>query len=255
MTDIVTASGSWAGRLLGEWDRQQALHRPYRESGVAVLVATARALLGGRPGTVLELGSGCGSVLARLRLALPDTRLLGADRDPVLMKIAAEVFRDDTGVQLVDTDLRDLATVCPPGTADVIVSCTTLHWLAEAELAAAYRAAYDLLAPGGAVINLDWMPAKSGEQYQTLAAAQLDEWSRTAEAQGALSWQQWWNLASEQPELHAEMQARSAAAFGRSAEFMPGYEWHESSLAAAGFTEVAEIWRAFDSAAVLALRR
>jgi hypothetical protein len=38
----------------------------------------------------------------------------------------------------------------------------------------------------------------------------------------------------------------------RPAEFMPDIAWHEQALRAAGFEATAEIWRAFDSAAVAA---
>lgn len=254
-TDSIREPGGWAEHLLSEWDRQQALHRPHREDGMAVLAGATRALLDGRTGTVVELGCGCGSVLARLRSHLPDTHLVGVDRDPVLLRIATEVFRNDREIRIVDGDFRDLASLSPVDNADIVVSCTTLHWLGEPDLKSVYRAAYRLLAPGGALINLDWMPAGEGQLYKRTAAAQLTNWLKEAESEGALSWRQWWSLASRQPELQNEIQARSASDFERPAEFMPDIGCHENLLIEAGFSEVAEIWRAFDSAAVLALRR
>ncbi|HEX9030565.1 MAG TPA: class I SAM-dependent methyltransferase [Streptosporangiaceae bacterium] len=257
IADSTRGAGTWAADLLREWDRQQALYRPHREGGLAVLATTAEAVLGGRDGVVVELGCGCGSVLARLRGRLPAVTLVGVDRDPVLLRIAAEVFSGDGRVLLIDGDLRDLdlADRLPGGTADVIVSCTTLHWVDGPELASIYRAACDLLAPGGAFVNLDWMPRSRGEMYRQAADAEMAVGLTQAESAGALSWQQWWQLAVARPELSDAVRRRDELSYERSAEFMPESGWHEQRLLDAGFAEAAEIWRAFDSAAVLAIKR
>jgi SAM-dependent methyltransferase len=243
--------------LVEVWDRQQARHRPERESGLRVMVDFVEAAVGGEGGLVVELGSGCGSVLRRLRERLPSASLVGIDKDPVLCRIAREVFASDAAVEVRQADMRALGPACglAAASAAAIVSCTSLHWLPAEDIQATYRCVHTILRPGGVFCNVDWMPLRSDQRLRTLADRYSDGHAARECAAGTPDWGEWWEAVrgvhwlTEAMRLRDAERARDAT---RPAEFMPDIAWHEQALRAAGFEATAEIWRAFDSAAVAA---
>jgi SAM-dependent methyltransferase len=139
----------------------------------------------------------------------------------------------------------------------MILSCTSLHWLQGEEVQAVYRQAHALLRAGGVFCNLDWMPVEGGRELRVLADAYGHNHEEREATAGSPSWQDWWEAAARVPWLADAVQARERARerdTSRPAEFMPGIRWHEQALLAAGFRATAEVWRVFDSAAVVAVK-
>ena len=221
------------------------------------MVDFVEAAVGGEGGRVIELGSGCGSVLRMLRERLPLASLIGIDKDPVLCRIAREVFASDGAAEVRQADMRDLGPACGFATASAgaIVSCTSLHWLPAEDIEATYRCAHAVLRPGGVFCNLDWMPLRSDQRLRTLADRYRYGRAARERAAGTPDWDEWWEAVRGVRWLTEEMRLRDAERVldaTRPAEFMPDVAWHEQALRAAGFEATAEIWRAFDSAAVVA---
>ena len=93
----------WRQRL-ATWDAQQDLYRPDREHALGAMSdVLASALLVERP-RVLDLACGCGAVTARILDALPSAQVVAIDRDPVLLRIAEEIWAGDPRVTFEQAD-------------------------------------------------------------------------------------------------------------------------------------------------------
>lgn len=243
--------------LLDSWDSQQALYRPGREAGFALLVdIVEQALPDQGSGLVVELGCGCGSVLRRIRQRLSRSQVIGADRDPVMLAIARAVLGDDENCRLLDADLLELPGVAElKGTRpNVVVATTTLHWLADPDLRSVYRWVAEHLRPGGVFVNLDWMPLAHSPAVSTMAEQLEHCHSQRQRDLGAQDWHGWWQTAEHQEWLGPHFEQRRSRSFDRSAEFTPDAEWHLQALTEAGFVEVDVAWRHLNSAMVVAVR-
>ncbi|MEW5990738.1 MAG: class I SAM-dependent methyltransferase [Chloroflexota bacterium] len=246
-------------RLLDSWDAQQARYRPDRELALrAMSDFVARSYADGTP-RVLDLACGCGSVTARLIESVPSAQVLGIDRDPVLLRIAREIWANDPRVAFEQADLRDAGWQKrhAGGQFDAVVTAASLHWFEPDDLAGLYRAIASTLVPGGLFLNLDWIPIAGAPALQRLCEESMRAWQwQVATQRGGSSspWQEWWALVLADPDLAAEATARSAMGLPRPAEFFADEDWHRSSLIAAGFAEAGVIWRS-SSSAIIAARR
>lgn len=110
----------------------------------------------GAPRNVLDLGSGTGTLLAKLREAYPDARLTGLDRDPVIIERARNKLqaRGIDDVEIVEGD----ATNPPfaPQSFDRVVSSLMFHHLTRTQKVAALRAVRELLTADGEFHLADW---------------------------------------------------------------------------------------------------
>jgi SAM-dependent methyltransferase len=111
-----------------------------------------------RPDTrlVVDIGSGPGAFLACFLEEFPGARGVWSDASEAMLARARDALaahRDRVEFRLAD--MTDLAGGGIPAGADVIVTSRAAHHLDRAGLAAFYRAAAQLLAPGGWLINLD----------------------------------------------------------------------------------------------------
>lgn len=247
-------------QLLVSWDTQQELYRPDRElalRAMCALVATAHP--GGTP-RVLDLACGCGSVTARLLDTLPSAHVVGIDRDPVLLRIAQEIWASDPRVVVEQADLRETGWQQRYGAAqfDAVLTAASLHWFEPEDLAALYRALASILPPGGLFANLDWIPIARAPALQRLCDASMGDWQRQVATQRAANpspWREWWAFVLADADLAAEAAARDAMALPQPAEFFADEDWHRSALTAAGFAEVGVIWRSLSSAVITARKR
>lgn len=251
-----SALSKWR-QLLVSWDTQQELYRPDRELGLRAmceLVASART--SGTP-RVLDLACGCGSVTARLLEALPSAHVVGIDRDPVLLRIAQEIWANDPRVVFEHADLREAGWHERHGRGqfDAVVTAASLHWFEPEDLAVLYRVIASSLRPGGLFANLDWIPIAQAPALQRLPDASMRDWERQLDPPRVGSpspWREWWALVLADPDLAAEAAARNAMGLRQPAEFFADEDWHRSALTAAGFAEVGVIWRSLSSAVIAA---
>ncbi len=102
--------------------------------------------------SVLDLGSGTGTLLSLVRSAYPGAKLVGLDADPRIIALARAKVASD--VELVHGD----ATNPPfdPGSFDRVVSSLVLHHLTREQKLRALSAASALLKYDGELHIADW---------------------------------------------------------------------------------------------------
>lgn len=248
----------WRQRL-ATWDAQQNLYRPDREHALGAMSdVLASALPVERP-RVLDLACGCGAVTPWILDALPSAQVVGIDRDPVLLRIAQEIWAGDPRVTFEQADLRDGAwrNRYGDGQFDAVVTAASTHWFGPDDLSSLYRAIVTTLRPGGLFANLDWIPMAQAPELQRLSDGYVRDREQrlTPEREGQLSpWSECWAQTLADPDLAAEATERSAMGVPRSAEHFADEDWHRSELIAAGFAEAGVIWRSFSSAVMMSRR-
>ena len=249
----------WRKRL-ATWDAQQDLYRPDREHALEAMTEALASALPIEQPRVLVVACGCGAVTGRILNALPSARVVGVDRDPVLLRIAREIWAGDPRVAFEQADLRDGAWWARHGVGqfDAVVTAASTHWFAPDDLSGLYRAIATSLRRGGLFANLDWIPIAGAPELLRLSDAYVQDRERRliSEREGQVSpWSEWWAQTLADPDLAAEAMERSAMDAPRSAEHFADEEWHRSELIAAGFAEAGVIWRSFSSAVMVAKRR
>jgi SAM-dependent methyltransferase len=154
----VEALGSWrSSSYAAEWASDDVLagllELPRRIS--TALVADA----GLEVRRVIDLGSGQGTYLEHFLEAFPDARGAWVDTNEAMRELAGERlarFGDRVDYLLGDVELLGGLDL---DAADVVTSSRVLHHFAAESLARVYRAAHDLLVPGGFLFNLDHVGA------------------------------------------------------------------------------------------------
>jgi SAM-dependent methyltransferase len=149
----------WRERL-STWDAQQDLYRPDREHALGAMTDAIASALPVDRLRVLDLACGCGAVTARILYAVPSAHVVGIDRDPVLLRIAREIWAGDPRVAFEQADLRDSAWAARHGVGrfDAVVTAASTHWFDPDDLSSLYRVIARSLRPGGLFANLDWIP-------------------------------------------------------------------------------------------------
>jgi len=108
---------------------------------------------------VVDVGAGPGAFLDVFLRAFPDTRATWIDVSEAMEELGREglaEFGDRVRYVIADAERLDELDVAP---AEVVLSSRVLHHFSPESLARFYRAAHDILAPGGFVINLDHVGA------------------------------------------------------------------------------------------------
>lgn len=238
--------------LLAAWHQQQTAFIELREQRTRaitdVLVALHTEL--GRPLRVLDLGCGPASLATATLERLPDSQLVGVDRDPVLLRLARETNRFGDQMLLVDADLTspELADQIPPGPYDAAISATALHWLDPDQLAGLYLRVGTLLGPSAIFMNADHLYFDQIHEPALAEVAQSErERVRLALlASGAMTWDDWWQAAFKMPGWQAEAELWQTRWAAKHTTVPASLEFHLAALRAAGFTEVAQIYQWFD---------
>ena len=250
----MVATASLASEWLRRWDAQQQLHIPDREDRFTAMTAALAGYAGERP-KVLDLGSGPGSLSARVLQRLPEAEIVALDTDPVLLAIGRGAL-DSTRVHFVDVDLRGPWTeelpIDPP--FDAAVSTTALHWLRLDQLLPFYRQLASVLRPGGVFLDGDRFDFDHDQPtIGAGAVAAQPEWPPVPE--GAEDWPAWWAAVEAQPEFHAEVELRHARHHEHPHDHEHHtYEFHRATLLAAGFSEVGTIWQRLVNRVLIAIR-
>jgi tRNA (cmo5U34)-methyltransferase len=140
-----------------EWTQQGHVERylaradefPHRLEGEAVLLEQVPR----DAGRVLDLGTGDGRLIARLRADRPAMRAVGIDFSAVMLAAARERFAADERVELVE---HDLAEPLPDlGRFDAVVSSFAIHHLEDERKRTLYAETFELLEPGGVFANFE----------------------------------------------------------------------------------------------------
>lgn len=149
-------SPTFFGRVAGEWDQvRQELF------GTEFLLPTLLSLLP-PDWTVLDLGTGTGSTLVELAPVV--RRVIGVDREQVMLDAASRRCADLGAVELVHASLDDLPL--DDGSVDAALCMLVLHHLQDVPpvLAEAAR----VLRPGGALVILDMVEHDRTEYRQAM---------------------------------------------------------------------------------------
>ena len=233
--------------LLRSWDVQQESFNPLRERRFHVMLDVLAATVPKRF-TVLDLGSGPGSLSVRILRRFPGARVVAVDYDPVTRRIGEGALGSMGGrLQWVDAKLGAPGWTArlPAKKFDAAVSTTALHWLEEDDLRRLYRDLGRLLRPGGVFLNGDHLPWGS----EARGLAKLAEKVRKVRFRGVrldhewAAWTDWWKDAEKIPALQpyfAEQKRRSAK-HPRHGDTTLAV--HEEALKRAGFREVAVLWQ------------
>ena len=120
------------------------------------------AQAGIEPGqTVLEIGTGTGSVLLLVARVAPDATVIGLDPDPEALAVAGRKLRRAGVPARLDRGYADRLPY-PDGSVDRVLSSFMLHHLPPDAQQAALREVRRVLAPGGRLHLVDFDGAPSG---------------------------------------------------------------------------------------------
>lgn len=106
-----------------------------------------------QPRRILDLGTGPGLLLPKLRERHPEAKITGVEVQPEMLKTARQVAKE-CGAELMEADLAEPLSM-PAESVDVITAVMVLHELLYPPtiLTEAVR----LLKPGGRMIVYDWV--------------------------------------------------------------------------------------------------
>ena len=173
------AAQGYFARIAADWDRLRNLHA----SDEAVEAAVLTALGDGPLGSVLDLGTGTGRILALL--APRASRAVGVDASHAMLQVArANLERVKTTMPGGRVDLRQGDIHALPferGSFDVVIVHQVLHFLDDP--ARALREAAAVIGPGGRLIVVDFAPheleflrAEHAHRRLGFAPGQVAEW-------------------------------------------------------------------------------
>lgn len=241
---------SWVER----WDRQQEFYVPNREERFTALIDAVEAGVDRPDPLVLDLGSGPGSLAARLLDRLPKATVVAIDTDPLLMGLGRSAYGDHVGLRFVDLDLRTPGWAAALGLdrpADAAVSTTALHWLSEPALRTAYTELASVLRPGGIFLNGDTLYVGDDGLSRIERALSLRVKDRKFAGNPPEDWAAWWDAVSADPALADLVRERSVEHDGNES---PLVATHAAALRDAGFGEVGTLWQHGDNRVLGAIR-
>jgi trans-aconitate methyltransferase len=243
--------------LLSRWEDQQAAYVAHRENRFQVMLDVL-GLHCPDDFTVLDLACGPGSITDRVLSRFPRARAAAVDYDPVLTRLARSVLEPYNGrATVVESDLAHAgwSSALPGWSFDAVLTSTALHWLSPGQLLEVYTELAQLLPPGSVLLNADHL--RFGDESPTLrrlSAAHDAAVQRAAFADGAATWEQWWTLAADHPELAPLMLERERRFADRPPQPPAPLEFHLAALCTAGFAEVGTVWQYLDDHVVFARR-
>lgn len=102
------------------------------------------------PGSILDLGTGTGALLALVRARWPECRLTGLDPAPAMLEKARQKLSSDPGISFIHGSAASIAA--PDGSFDVVVSNFALHHLEHEQKRQCAREIFRVLRPGGLLV-------------------------------------------------------------------------------------------------------
>ena len=225
-----------------------------------MMIGLVREVVGSMP-NVLDLGSGPGSLAARVVDMLPGARVVAIDADPFLLELGRQAVGERGGsIRWVEADLRSDSWVEAArslGPVDAALSTTALHWLSPGEQADLFARLAGLIRLGGVFVNGDHLTFDQDQQRIATAAKALqeEEAERDSAVHPAETWSEWWQAVDEEPAFAALMAERRSRWGGHPDYRSAGQALAmEAALKQARFTEVGTIWQHFDNRVLVAVR-
>lgn len=244
-------------RLVSDWDSVfLETVDPTRERRMEAILGVLGARFGGRF-RVLELGSGPGSLAARILGRFARSRVVALDTDPALVKVgrrALSRFRRRVTWVLADLKKKNWSAGLLPRSFDAVVSSLALNWLEEDELRRVYRGARRLLRPDGIVVNGDFIPSNRISVTHARRTKRDPARRRTPGSDPRVEafrprWEMWWGELEREPSMRAALALRRHRMPG---PIPPKRTWgpevpvplvaHERALRNAGFGQTSVVW-------------
>ena len=143
-----------AGIFFALWLQKPLRIAAANPSGVRLADAVARCIDLARPGPVLELGAGTGSLTRGLvRTGCPPERIIALEREPALVGVLRREFPTMKVIAGDATRIGEQLTGVVERLA-AVVSSLPIKWFPVAAQYAVVRPCLDLLGPGGCFIQL-----------------------------------------------------------------------------------------------------
>jgi SAM-dependent methyltransferase len=227
------------------WDKMQERYLVRRVERIELLVRLSRGAVSPFK-RVLDLGCGTGSLMQAFLDAFPDVEVYGIDFDPVLLPLAKERLRPyGARAGLILADLRSKSWPAQlPGSVDVAVSATALHWFTEVELAGLYRQLAVLVRLGGLFLNADHVASRQPDVQRMWEQSREEMWRVEAKQEGE-DWEGFWEAYTQALGLSGQRRITERVLGGWDGgveEGMP-LEWHFTELRASGFSHAECFWR------------
>jgi phosphatidylethanolamine/phosphatidyl-N-methylethanolamine N-methyltransferase len=143
-----------AGVFFALWLQKPLRIAALKPSGARLAEAVARCIDLTRPGRVLELGAGTGSLTRGLvRAGCQPERIIALESEPALVAVLRRAFPAMTVVEGDATRLSDYFAGSVERFA-AVVSSLPIKWFSVEEQFAVVRPCLDLLGPGGRFVQL-----------------------------------------------------------------------------------------------------
>jgi len=113
-----------------------------------------------RPGSILDLGTGTGALLALVRARSPECLLTGLDPAPAMLEKARQKFASDPAISFIQGSAARITA--PDQSFDTVVSNFALHHLEHDQKRQCAEEIFRVLRPGGLLIFGDQHCRKMG---------------------------------------------------------------------------------------------
>jgi SAM-dependent methyltransferase len=225
------------------WDAMQLKHNPFREEQIEAILRCSGALEMQSP-KVLDLGCGPGTLGKLLIKQRPHAHYVGVDGDPLMLAAMAHLLhgRHVSGLQ---ADLRESKwSHSFKDQFDSVISLTALHWLSQEHQKGIYRAALDVLKPGGMFIVGDPYQPEDPAEREKLEAIHSEKATKLT----GQTWEEFWKTFFQQYRIE-QMYTEYHKAQGYQIPFEGsdnGYPLsaHLRTLRDVGFRAVSVLWTA-----------
>ncbi len=257
-------SPAFARRLLRDWEAIQSRHSQDRLARIDLMIDVLDATMPA-PFTVLDLGSGPGSITRRILERIPRARVIAVDVHPSFVLIGGRALEDyQDRCRWVRTNFRkrDWDGDLPKRGIDGVFSHTALHGLRPDELGHLYQTLARHLRRGGVFLNGDGVPW-SGRQkpLKDLSGAvreiRTKRGARGSQQEFSEGFAKWWARARTVDELRRSIEQWDAEArkeYGKPVQEKADLETHLKLLHLAGFREATVVWQNLDVRVVLAVK-
>jgi SAM-dependent methyltransferase len=161
---------------------------PHRAEGEAVLLEHIPI----NAKRVLDLGTGSGRLLKKIKAKCPNITGIGLDISPTMLKMAGDNFALDKSIKVIEHDLNDslLFLLSKFGTFDVIVTSLAIHHLSDERKYSIYSEVFSLLNPGGIFCNLEHVDSPTAnlhEHFLSCVGDKIAEFAREEHSDRLLS--------------------------------------------------------------------